>query len=212
MSITDTGSFDFNHAFTVEAWVKPLSLAGSGTYKGVVRGAMGEPPDTMGAWVMYLDGGDYSAWGLSVCVPSCDCAEDASGNLQVGQWQHLAGTYDGTNISIYRNGMMIDSTPWSGNVADVNYVLLGIWETSFNGLIDEVRIWNITRTQMEIKADMKRMLNGDEPGLVGYWHFEEGTGQTAYDSTSNHHDGRLGSSSVSDSKDPIWVISDVPLE
>ena len=212
VSIANDGSFDFNYAFTVEAWVKPLSLAGSGNFKAIVQGAFSEPPFSGGGWVMCLDRSDYSAWGLSVCVPLCDAAESASGNLQVGQWQHLAARYDGTNISIYRNGIIVANTPWSGNVTDVNFVLLGIWETSFNGLIDEVRIWNIARTQAQIQADMNQYLSGNESGLVGYWQFNEGSGQTIFDSTSNHNNGRLGSSSSNDSRDPAWVTSDVPIQ
>jgi hypothetical protein len=37
------------------------------------------------------------------------------------------------------------------------------------------------------------------------WHFEDGAGQTATDSSGNDHHGRLGSSPGSDSADPAWV-------
>jgi len=42
-------------------------------------------------------------------------------------------------------------------------------------------------------------------GLVGHWEFEEGSGQTAIDSTGNGNDGTLGSAAGADSSDPIWV-------
>ncbi|GAB4568360.1 MAG: hypothetical protein Kow0047_21170 [Anaerolineae bacterium] len=161
---------------------------------------------------MFLDKSDYSNWGLSVCVPGCNAAKSGPGGLQLNQWQHLAGTYDGQEIVIYRNGQEIASVPFSGNVADVNFVLLGIWGTSFDGLIDEVRIWNIARTQAEIQADMNRILNGDEPGLVGYWRFEEGRGQTVTDHSSRHNDGRLGSSPDEDSSDPVWTTPGAPVQ
>ena len=45
----------------------------------------------------------------------------------------------------------------------------------WDGQIDEVRIWNIARTQSEIQATIKTTLQGDEPGLVGYWNFDDGT-------------------------------------
>jgi len=44
-------------------------------------------------------------------------------------------------------------------------------------------------------------------GLVGYWSFDEGTGQTAYDASGNGNNGILGASSGSDSGDPRWTIS-----
>jgi hypothetical protein len=149
--------------------------------------------------------------GGSVCVPECNSAESGEGNLQVNQWQHIAATYDGTNIVIYRNGERVSSTPWSGNVTHPKFVLIGIWETSFNGLIADVRIWNTTRTQSQIQANMNRRLSGSESGLVGYWKFDEGSGQTTFDSSNGHNDGTLGSSSVEDSNDPIWITSDVPV-
>ena len=206
VGIADAGAFDFNYAFSVEAWVKPLLVAGSGSFKAIVQGAFTEPPFSGGGWVMFLHRSDYSSWGLSVCVPDCNAASSGSGSLQVGRWQHLAATYDGSSITIYRNGMMIASVPHSGNVTDINFVLLGIWETSFNGMIDEVRIWNVARTQSQIQATMNTRLTPNEPGLVGLWPFDEAKGQVVGDASGNSNDGRLGNSSVPDSSDPVWGV------
>jgi hypothetical protein len=211
VSIADSGDFDFDETFTVEVWAKPSSLSGSGNYKSFVGGGNAEPPSAGGAWQLFLSDSNYSSWGLGVCVPGCSSAQSSSGSLQVDQWQHLAATYDGSNIRIYKNGDLVNTKAHSGNVNNVQFVLVGIWETSFNGLIDEVRIWNITRTQTEIQDNKDYSLNGDESGLVGYWKFDEGTGQVVSDSTSNNNDGRLGELSASDDKDPVWVVSDAPI-
>ena len=61
----------------------------------------------------------------------------------------------------------------------------------FKGQLDEVRIWAVARTQAQIQANMHQFLQGNESGLVGYWRFDEGTGMTAYDSTSNNNHGTL---------------------
>jgi len=53
VSIADTGVFDFNESFTVEAWVKPISLAGSDTYKSFLGGNFSEPPFS-GGWLAVL--------------------------------------------------------------------------------------------------------------------------------------------------------------
>jgi len=58
----------------------------------------------------------------------------------------------------------------------------------FAGLIDEVRIWNYARTQAEIQATMNTTLKGNEPGLVGYWNFDDGT---ANDSSPYRNHGTL---------------------
>ena len=44
---------------------------------------------------------------------------------------------------------------------------------------------------------MNQTLNGNEPGLVGYWKFDEGTGTTTADATSNGNDGTISGA--------IWV-------
>ena len=57
----------------------------------------------------------------------------------------------------------------------------------FNGGLDEVRLWNVVRTQSQVQAAMLSELTGTEPGLAAYWRFNEGTGATvADDSPSNH--------------------------
>jgi hypothetical protein len=214
VAIPDTnGDFDFDTAFTVESWVKPLTFSGSGQYKAIVRGAHVEPPaPPSGGWVMFQSYLDYSSWGLSVCVPGCEAAVSGPGNLVLNEWQHLAGVYNGTFITIYRNGTLVSTYSYSGNVSDLDYgVIIGLWVESFNGLIDEVRIWNISRTQAEIQADMNHILSGNETGLVGYWRFDEGIGQTVSDSTSHNNNGRLGSTSSVDINDPAWDTEGAPI-
>ena len=48
-----------------------------------------------------------------------------------------------------------------------------------------------------------------DPGLDGYWDFDDGEGQVAADVSGNGNDGVLGSSDVEDGSDPKWV-DDVP--
>ena len=57
----------------------------------------------------------------------------------------------------------------------------------FDGLIDEVRLWNIIRTESEIQAAMNTSLQGNESGLAGYWNFED----DAKDLSPNGNDGTL---------------------
>ncbi len=61
----------------------------------------------------------------------------------------------------------------------------------FAGTIDEVRIWNYARSQTEIRRDMCRRLTGNEPGLVGYWRFDECSGNIAFDASGNGNHGTL---------------------
>jgi hypothetical protein len=152
--------------------------------------------------VLFLDQADYSNWGLSICTPGCNAATSGPGSLKENKWQFLAGTYDGSTITIYLNGTQVGSQPLSGAVSAYNYLVIGLWSTSFNGLIDDVRLWNVVRSPSEVKADQSSSPTGSVPGLVGYWRFNEGSGQTVDDSTSHNNNGVLGAAG-----DPAWVLA-----
>ena len=76
----------------------------------------------------------------------------------------------------------------------------GLWQ----GLIDEVRLWSIPRSDQEIADNMNRALFGDEAGLLGYWRMDESSGQVIYDSVGRMH-GSLGLNSYVQLDDPTWV-------
>ncbi len=46
-------------------------------------------------------------------------------------------------------------------------------EVYHKGLIDDLRVWNYTRTQDEIKRDMHKRLSGSENGLYAYYDFDD---------------------------------------
>jgi hypothetical protein len=80
-------------------------------------------------------------------------------------------------------------------------------------MLDEMRIWDVTRSGDEIQRDMHRLLQGDEPGLVGYWKCDEGQGQVAADLSPFGNDGMLGidADPNGDDGDPQWVLSTAPV-
>jgi len=111
---------------------------------------------------------------------------------------HLASVFDTSNnkYAVYKNG----STVASGTLTDAPRLLVTgktfIGKDNrnkgyFDGIIDDVRIWNVARTQQQIQDNMNKELVGNETGLVGYWKFNEGTGTTAYDSTANGNNGTI---------------------
>ncbi len=73
-----------------------------------------------------------------------------------------------------------------------------------NGQIDEVRIWSTARSAWEIQANMHRSLTGSDPGLMGYWQFDEGNGPTAADASRHGFTGTLVNG-------PAWVTSTAPV-
>lgn len=95
-----------------------------------------------------------------------------------GQCYHLAFTYDGTKLDYYVNGCLASSTPHTGNLVTNNYAT-AIGDQSncscetWLGYIDEVRIWNVARTQAEIQANMMDLPNPTtQAGLLAYYKFD----------------------------------------
>ena len=82
--------------------------------------------------------------------------------------------------------------------ANINNLWLGDEEANtgrrFKGQMDEVRIWNTSRSAAQIRDNMAKSLQGDEPGLVAYYRMDQhvDAGQTTlYDQTPNGNDGTL---------------------
>ncbi len=62
---------------------------------------------------------------------------------------------------------------------------------SFNGWLDEVRVWNRALEAEEISLVFDKILPDDYPGLQGYWRFEEGAGLLVSDQVANGTSGEL---------------------
>ena len=57
------------------------------------------------------------------------------------------------------------------------------------GEIDHVSIWDTVLHSVQIQQYMNCPPSGNESGLVGYWNFEEGSGNTVFDQTNNGNNG-----------------------
>ena len=57
---------------------------------------------------------------------------------------------------------------------------------------------------------MHQRLSGAQPGLVGYWRFDDGTGQAAHDASIHASDGILGQLPLPDVADPTWTTNAAP--
>ncbi len=134
-----------------------------------------------------------------------------------GQWHHFAGVYSAAEgkASLYVDGLLVATKPASQPLThSVSDLIIGNGVTdyeTFKGVIDEVRIWKVARTQAQIQSDRGKILAGCEKGLVGYWKLDEGAGQVIGDASLSGLTGRLGSGDSVDTQDPTWVASDLVL-
>ncbi len=100
-------------------------------------------------------------------------------SLQLNTWYHIAGTYDGAFVRYYVNGCLVIEQAWTGTMVNNNLITcIGnmsstAYDEPFNGMIDEVRIWNIARSEQELKQNMTSLPNPNSyPNLLAYYTFE----------------------------------------
>src|SRR5207342_1176195 len=78
-------------------------------------------------------------------------------------WTHLAATYDGSVVALYVNGAQVATQFTTGPIASSgNALRIGsnsIWGEPFNGLIDEVRVYNQPLTAAQIRTDMNSSIS-----------------------------------------------------
>ncbi len=193
---------------TVEAWVKRLGSPGTSSYivskhYGTGWNSYGLYSGSTGGLMFYI--GTTSRYYLS---------PDAGVGVWDGNWHHIAGTFNGSYVRLYIDGIKVgmgtgvpSGTTIAYNGAGVNIggpgdPWLGILRHHFGGVIDEVRISNVARTSFELLTPPTA-----DSDTVALWHFDEGSGQSVYDATGNGNDGQLGSTSDIDDNDPSWVDS-----
>ncbi|WP_372664742.1 LamG-like jellyroll fold domain-containing protein [Amycolatopsis kentuckyensis] len=176
--VVDTGQ-----SFTVSAWLKPTAATG-------FRTAVSVDGSTISGF--YLQRAADGRFAFTRRAGDGDTASSAAVSTlpaQAGQWQHVAGVYSRSagTLSLYVNGTLQQSVPfttpwtaaghleigrgkWAGNPAD--------W---FAGGIDDVRAYPTPLAASAVAA----------LAASGSWHFDEGTGTVARDSSANAADGIL---------------------
>jgi hypothetical protein len=135
---------------------------------------------------------------------------EGSINVNDGNWHHLAATFDGTTLRLYVDGVMDIS---SARSFATNGTTLRIGQRSpgdggnelYNGIVDEIRVWNVARTQAELQNNRFAEIPGTSSGLVAYYKLNESSGTTLADASANNVTSNLTSSSVA-----TWIPSNAP--
>jgi len=201
--IETSSDFNFNNKVTFEALVYIDSSAEIASQWSYIFNKFVHNHEEK---AFYIDQSGHVCIYLYPAVPNFHGFQQLSRNT----WNHIAATYNGSDVKIYINGIQDTSISRSGYIANqFGAVHIGsrAAQSSFaDFIIDEIRVWNIARSQTEIRNSMCEQLIGNESGLVGYWRFDEGTGDTAHDYSGNGNHARLGSLTGPDSNDPEWVM------
>lgn len=160
VDVVDSSSLNPTAAIALEAWVNPTAL---GTAWFVSKRVAG-----FGSPAYILDTGGTGIPATSVIIGGVTKSASATNPLAVGAWTHLVGMYDGTNVKLYVNGVLIATTAATGPIDTVAAsVNIGAYSNGssyyFNGLIDEVRIYERALSVTEIQKHFAEGLKKHQP-------------------------------------------------
>jgi hypothetical protein len=154
------GTF-YDTGFTLEAWVRKRTAK-----KDVA---------VLGAWDWTRAGGpmlwvDHVAGHHQLTVgaePSNYL--DSGAPPTVEEWQHVAARFDGQVARFYLNGAEVGSREFSGDVGDTQTWLVGAYGGAspsgfFDGVIDEVRVYDRALGAEEVRADMDTSIGVPDTG------------------------------------------------
>jgi Ca2+-binding RTX toxin-like protein len=187
ITIPAAADLNLGRTFTLEAWVKPDSLI---------------PYDT----VLSKEAYDSKTYSLipegNHVAPKAEVAKtetsmntiNATSQLPLNTWSHLALTFSGEHLRLYVNGTQVASVPQTTIYTADGPTQVGgnlIDEEHFNGYVDEVRIYNRLLTAPEIGKDKEASLGAEWPETLIDSGPEGSTKQTT--NTFTYHSTPTGS-------------------
>ena len=187
--ILDHPDLDLTSNYTLEAWIFPESFS---WLSGII--SKYHTNGSNGYTLRLNQDPPYTGLGF-------DELETNNSVLDPNQWYHIAAVKNSNGRRLYVNGLEVNL---SGNPLNVNSnndpirIASDFGGRFFQGRIDEVRIWNISRSEIEINSNMEGSLSGNEDGLVAYYNFNEGIDNILNDLTGNEHNGVLVGN-------PLWT-------
>jgi hypothetical protein len=143
-------SLDITGDITLEAWIKPDTI---GSYARVIYKGSGDRSAADMAYVLGVNGNSVY-FGLA--KGGGQTWIESGGGLIPGTWHYIVGVLNGTSMKTYVNGIEKGSASFTGPIdIEPRDLLIGGDDTSgrdFDGLVDEVEIFNRALSQAEIQA------------------------------------------------------------
>jgi Concanavalin A-like lectin/glucanases superfamily/HYR domain len=142
VDVPDADNLDIPSQITIDAWIRPNALGGTIVNKSTDGKPDGYVLDTFGGNVRFI----FGSQSLS-----------GSTTLQTGVFTHVAATYDFSTLNVYVNGVLDGTLSAEELIALPNNVPLRIGANQvggslFNGLIDEVEIFDRALSAQEIQS------------------------------------------------------------
>ncbi len=181
-------NFSDGEGFTVMTWMNPNDLVNNrGDMVSHYRGFA-----DYRIWILEVYNGEARFTGCSngSDVNSCERAYGTSLVNDSNIWYHLAGSWNGTHLQVYVNGVAEASTPpalASIHSTDNRGIRLGHGATWYNGSIDDVMIFNRTLSEEQIAAiynNRTDLIVSQETTVGDVWKVEATPNDGSSDGTS----------------------------
>jgi hypothetical protein len=198
VSIPNKASWNVGNTLTVEAWLKPSSLASRYGVFSTRR------YNNAGSFQLEVGPGSGGTNRVAVSGVGTWVTQTGDNVIQPDRWTHIAyvRTGAGGTDTIYVNGVAQAVTTNSAynfiDNAQVKVIGSGTGSSEsgagqlYPGQIDDLRVWNTARTADQIRDDMHLTLSGSETGLVACYACDQPSGATTLpDSTPNANNGSL---------------------
>lgn len=165
-------------ALTIEFWMRTTQTGPTGFQwhfgNGLVDAEVTGVQNDFGTSLL----GSKLAFGIG----NPDITIQSTSNVNTGNWVHVAAVYTsgtGKIAYLYINGQLeAQSTAVGSGARNTNaQIAFGRMRSKpqfYNGDLDEVRVWNYTRSQCQIQSHMYCELTSSEPGLLYYYQFNQG--------------------------------------
>jgi len=191
--VPDSPSLNVTTAMTIETWIYVRSANTSG-WNNILSHYYWEDESNNQGWILRLNNGKLRF----IVMNDAEVNAQASTEVVYNQWIHVAGTFDGVNITLWIDGFKVDETAFASEIGQpTSNLFIGSSRGPnyfFDGIIDEVRFSSVARYDATFTPEAELTTDANTLGL---WHFNEGTGNAANDESANGNHGTLHG--------PTWV-------
>ncbi|MEO1342138.1 MAG: LamG-like jellyroll fold domain-containing protein, partial [Cyanobacteria bacterium J06635_13] len=193
-------------AFNISLWIKP-----EGT--GIVY-AEGKPDTVFSLGIVETNEG----YGVKVSSAG-EKVNSVANVINLGTWHHISISFsteaeeNETKVSIQVDDNIVHEEDYlalplpTATAKDLDSCLgknISEPANSITATIDELSIWDRSRSELEVNDSKNVRKTGNEPGLITYWQFDEGNGATIHDHADSANKGTIKG-------DPLWIQSDAPI-
>lgn len=188
VAVSQAAALNITGNLSVEAWCRLTNAPRTGQNTRIVDKSYTSTAAPVYDYSLYAeDTTGHFGFGITIGTTNYTVASAAA--PVAGQWYHLVGTYDGSNVRLYQNGILQGTTAASGAIRNDAQPFVagahfgGAVSQFFPGTISNVALYNYTLSATQVQTHAKfsypSVVLGDAP--LSYWPLAETSGTTAAD-------------------------------